>query len=92
MENKKKKILLEKDKNFYNIILNHPEVYNALDIEMAEEILKILSSCTENFPYPKNFIPSEYEKTKEKTEIPKIIYFSSKGDNFCTGENVILIY
>ena len=92
MENKKKKILLEKDKNFYNIILNHPEVYNALDIEMAEEILKILSTCTENFPYPKNFIPSEYEKTKEKTEIPKIIYFSSKGDNFCTGGNLISIY
>ena len=37
MENKRK-ILLQTSKNFYNIILNHPEVYNALDTEMAKEI------------------------------------------------------
>ena len=91
MENKNK-ILLEKGKNFYNIILNHPEVYNALDIEMADEILKILSSCTENFPYPQNFTPSNFEKIKNENKIPKILYLSCKGDNFCTGGNLISIY
>ena len=74
MENKRK-ILLQTSKNFYNIILNHPEVYNALDTEMAKEILSIISSCTLNFPFPKNFTPSPLEtKPKEKTQkIPKII-------------------
>ena len=93
MENKRK-ILLQTSKNFYNIILNHPEVYNALDTEMAKEILSILSSCTLNFPFPKNFTPSPLEtKSKEKTQkIPKIIYFSPNGENFCTGGNLISIY
>ena len=103
INNNNKNILSESSKNSYilyniynnnfgNIILNNPKVYNALNSEMEEAMINIVSAYVneKNLNFNK-FIPIKYSPNKYSS-IPKIIYLNSNSNQFCSGGNIVDIY